>query len=378
MEPVYTLRDLCIFCSQSLGEEILPKDMKLPLGCFPVKSPDTICHTIPYNVLFCKSCGVVQTKYIGNIDLVYSNNFAGLFGTTRNKMNILFAEFVAEGSFQGILEIGAGNGEVCDLILEKKPIVNYTIVDPSYWGSKTNRVIVPKYFEEIPMDDYRNSDAIVMSHVFEHFYKPMDVLEKISTSPNIQKIYLNWPNLEEFVRGGTYNVLNMEHIYYAENQFLEQIFARFGFSMKRKELYNSFAVFYEFTRDSFINTTPFPLNKTTFQDTKDFFLKLFKFVEQCNEILDANPELPMYIWPCSVHTSFCVMAGLHEDRITNILDNSPEKIGNYQYGFKVQCVSFRSIIESPQPKLILLVGGIYAKEVIEACKKNPTNQILIL
>jgi len=378
VEPVYSLRTSCLFCLQPLSKDIFLQDRILPLGCFPVKSLETSCHKIPYNAVFCDSCGVVQTKYIGKIDLVYGNNFAGIFGTTRNKMNELFSEFVSQGDSKGVLEIGAGNGEVCDSILEKKPSILYTIVDPSYWGSNKNRSVVSQYFEEIDMNNFKTADAIVMSHVFEHFYKPMDILQKIKDSPNIQTIYLNWPNLEEFIRGGTYNVLNMEHIYYAENRFLEEVFASFGFVLTRKDLYNSFAIFYEFKREANSSERPFPKNKRTLEDTEAFFSKLFTFVDKANTILQENLDLPVYIWPCSVHTSFCVMAGLDEKRITNILDNSPEKIGKYQYGFNIPCISFRDTIESPQPKLILLVGGIYAKEVIEDCKKNPSNQILML
>lgn len=378
MDSVYTQRQTCLFCNKTEFQDLFESDKELPLGCFTVPSLDYPCHIVPYNAVHCKNCGTVQTKYIGNIELVYGNNFAGLFGTTRNKMNELFAKFVSKNrTTRHIVEIGAGNGEVCDMILEKNKSLSYTIVDPSYWGKDDGRTVVKKFFEEYTPDATANT--IVMSHVFEHFYNPISILEKISSSSDIETIYLNWPNLEEFIKRGTYNVLNMEHIYYVENAFLEEVFARYGFKVKDVSYYNTFAVFYHFERISTIqNPMPFPKNKTTYEDTKTFFDRLLAFVKMANKEIEENKDLPVYIWPCSVHTSFCKMAGILENRITNILDNSPEKIGKYQYGFQVPCVAFNNVISSAEPKLVLLVGGIYAKEILEQAKQNPNNKLLLL
>jgi hypothetical protein len=149
MENIYHPRKACLFCSASSFTQVLSDDRRLPLGCFPVNDLTFSCHTIPYNALYCENCGVVQTKYVGNLDLVYGHNFAGICGTTRNNMNVQFAEFILDTTdMNAIIEIGAGNGDVADSILEKTSIP-YTIVDPSYWGSKVNRTVVSKYFENL-------------------------------------------------------------------------------------------------------------------------------------------------------------------------------------------------------------------------------------
>lgn len=379
MTDIYRLRNQCLLCSNERLTQILPSDTALPLGCFPVENLSFPCHTVPYNAVHCESCGTVQTKYIGNIELVYGHNFAGLFGTTRNTMNSLFADFISTTeNVKNILEIGAGNGDVCDAVLEKKSLINYTIVDPSYWGSTNNRQVLNVFFENVPDEQCNQSDTVVMSHVFEHFYNPLDILKKIQKNSSIKNILLNWPNLEEFVRGRTYNVLNMEHIFYVENEFLENIFKMFGFEVKKIYHYNSFAIFYHFVRSDLTNNSiSFPKNKTTLQDTTLFFDSLFSSVSQYNKILEES-TLPAYIWPCSVHTSFCFMAGLNQARITSLLDNSPGKIGKYQYGFSIPCVSFCQVVQSPEKKILFLVGGQYAKEVYDQAIQNPANQVFTI
>jgi hypothetical protein len=122
---------------------MLTKNYSFPIGNYVVASPERDFVFIPYNVQYCDECGTVQTKYIGDLNLIYENNFAGAYGSIRNTMNDLFANFILEiSTVQGILEIGAGNGSLSESILEKKTI-EYTIVDPSYNGPKERRQILP-------------------------------------------------------------------------------------------------------------------------------------------------------------------------------------------------------------------------------------------
>ena len=381
MDLPITLRKSCLICQSSELTQILPTDTSLPLGCFPVKDLSFPCHIVPYNAVHCSSCGVVQTKYIGNIDLVYGHNFAGICGTTRGVMNTLFADFILETpKLSSIVEIGAGNGEVSDIVLEKKNSLKYSIVDPAYWGNQSNRTILKSFFEDITEDNIQTPDTVVMSHVFEHFYSPFNILKKIASLKSVSNILLNWPNLEEFVKGRTYNVLNMEHIFYAENKYIEQLFELVGFKVSRVYAYNKFAIFYHFERDPSIScvSSIFPTNQSSLQDVHSFFDYLFEKIKLFNSILESKPEVPAYIWPCSVHTSFCFMAGLQKNRIKNILDNSPEKINCYQYGFTIPCISFRQTIETPEKKIIFLVGGQYTKEVYDKCIENPENMVFTL
>ena len=41
---------------------------------------------------------------------------------------------------------------------------------------------------------------------------------------NIKNIYLSLPDFDTYIEQGTYHLLNPEHTYYVETQFLENIF----------------------------------------------------------------------------------------------------------------------------------------------------------
>ncbi len=357
----FTERTSCIMCESTNLKTLLEENMTIPIACYSQEIPEKYPVSIPYNIQSCEFCNSIQTKYLGDLNLIYGGNHANLFGSIRNKMNILFAEFILEGhENNSILEIGAGNGDVCDFILEKSPNIKYTIVDPSYWGSKENRIVINSYFEEYNINEEINS--IVMSHVFEHFYNPLIILDKIKNQRGIKRVYVNFPDLEYYIDNQNYHVLNPEHIYYVENAFIIDLFRKYGFRLNKRYDYNNFAVFFDFIREDNILITQ-PKNIKTINSALEYFRKLHNNIIYANKIISDNSDIPVYIWPSSMHTNFVISAGLKSEAILNVLDNSPYKIGKYLYGYNLYCKSFSDIISSKEKKIVLLAGGCYNKEI---------------
>lgn len=373
----YRIRERCLFCKESAFTTLLNKDYSIPIGCFSVNDSNYEYTFIPYNLYNCSNCFTVQTKYEGDLSLIYSESFAGLFGTTRGKMNVEFSKFILSNNvIKSVLEVGAGNGDIADILLEKSGL-DYTIIDPSYWGNTTNRRIIKNFIENIDTISL-NSDTLVMSHVFEHFYDPMAILTKVSQMPNLTHIYINHPNLESFIKNGNYHVLNPEHIFYAETSFIEEIFLLFGFKRKRSYNYIDFAIFLEFERIQIENNSiSFPKNIKTVESTQMFFSKLLINIKTINDILDKT-TLPVHIWPSSMHTNFVIAMGLNKEKINFVLDNSPHKIGKYLYGYNLYCKSLKEITESENKKIIILAGGLYNKEVIDSVRSNSSNIVYII
>ena len=371
----FTERTKCLFCKKSEFNILLEEDFSIPIGCYSVNEKDYKSVFIPYNVLHCNICSAVQTKYEGNLSLIYNESFAGLFGSTRNVMNVEFSNFIIENKkISSILEIGAGNGDVANLLLENKDY-NYTIIDPSYWGKTENRTVIKSFLEEVDFKPL-SADTVIMSHVFEHLYDPMAIIHKISSLSGVNHIYINHPNLESFIKDGTYHVLNPEHIFYVENSFIEQIFLLCGFKRKRIYDYIKFAVFFEFEKIT-DTLTIFPKNIDTLQQTKNYFSKVRTNINRLNTIIDSS-ILPVYIWPSSMHTNFVISMGLSVNKIVNVLDNSPHKIGKYLYGYNLYCKSFKEITELNEEKIIILAGGCFTDEVLANLKRNQSNTIYIV
>lgn len=351
-----------MFCGSS---DLIPhfeKDYSIDLGCYCVEK-ETECYKMPYNVFKCGQCKTYQTAYLGDLNIIYNYN-ANAFGTIRSSMNQLFSEFILKNpKVSHLIEIGGGNGGLSELIMEQREVV-YEIVDPTYSGSTENRVIHKTFFENIGSCQM-TADTLVMSHVFEHFYEPTAILDNIFESKSIQYIYLNFPDLENCIKKDNYHVLNPEHIYYVENQFIEKLFYRYGFKLVETYSHLDHSVFFAFERVRATKDLSLTLyNYYADIDVPQFFQRILKRVQEIHEKIEGY-EGAVYIWPCSMHTVYLTAFGLDVSRIKGVLDNSPHKIGSYLYGSKLPCLSFMETVRSDEPKRIILNGGCYNQELAD-------------
>lgn len=337
---------------------------------------------MPFQVMDCQDCHTHQLRYFGNPDIIY-NYEANSHGSIRSSMNEVFSKFVTEDpSISSILEIGAGHGDLADQILSINCNLSYTIVDPTYSGSESQRTIIRSFIELVPRESIQ-VDTIVMSHVFEHFYNPNMILKMFQEIPSIQTICLNMPDLDAYIQQENYHVLNPEHIYYIERNFLMALFEKHGFETQVYSFHENHSVFYRFRRFtpitsktcSSLMSNPRPpsyslknIHATT--QVYAFFEAIQTRIQIIQTELEKHPERPFYIWPCSMHTTYLLSLGLNPNRVTAILDNAPHKIGQYLYGFQKECQSFSSILETNEPIFILLNGGCYNAE-IQIATQNP-------
>lgn len=371
---MHSVRIECIFCSSNSLKVLLEKDYSIPLRTYTSDILNKNYHTMPYNIQLCNICKTVQTKYIGELSIIYENNPVSAYGTIRNKLNVEFAEIIHNNkNINSIVEIGAGNGELSEILLEKKNY-SYTIIDPSYCGPTNNRTILPSYFENLDLNTIP-CDTIVMSHVFEHFYNPIDILNKLRNIPSLKFVHLALPDLDSFIEDGTYHVLNPEHTFYVTNQFIIDIFNYYGFKLNTIRTHHRHSIFIEFEKVSKPLSIPFPVNNNTEEKVMIFFNRLLENIKIINSNMSG---LPTYIWPCSMHTIFSLSLGLNKNCITAVLDNSPTKIGSYLYDFEILTKAFSSIIKSDEKKIVILVGGCYNTEVIEEVKQNKNNLIFFI
>lgn len=359
----YIERTKCIFCDCDCFYNLWSIPKEISMGCYVIPDASQECISMPFQILECQACHTFQTKYLGDSKIIYDYN-ANAYGTIRSTMNERFSSFIVNNPrITSIMEIGGGNGELSELILEKRKELSYTIVDPIYSGSNQHCTILRSSLEELPKDSIQ-SDTIVMSHVFEHFYHPNDILKIFQKQSCIQHIYLNMPDLMNYIRQDNYNVLNPEHIYYVENEFLMGLFEKYGFETSMYTSYENHYIFYHFSRMQTIHPPSYPLiQQAASKDVPLFFERIEKRIQQINNILEQHPEKPFYIWPCSMHTIYLFAMGLDSNKVTAIVDNDSHKIGQYLYGSKKPCLSFQSVLENPKESIVLLNGGCYNSEI---------------
>lgn len=280
-------------------------------------------------------------------------------------MHDRFAELIINNipNLINLVEIGAGNGILSLSLFNIKNDINYTIIDPSYFGIKENRNIINDYIENVDLNSI-NANIIVMSHVFEHFYEPLEIIKKIEKANNIDYVCLCFPDLETYIKNNTYNVLTPEHTYYIENNFLKQIFLKYGFETIIEEKFKEHSIFLIFKRNSVYNNDIIIKNENSFNDIKNYYDCIFKKIKKFNNLLSlTNNNIDTYIFPCSIHTLYLFAFGLNTKYFKSILDNSKNKINKYLYGYDVICNSFNEIIKKDRKSIIILNGGCFNKEI---------------
>lgn len=339
------MRTECIWCASTELTDILPDGLKIPVASYTTEIPDPGVW-IPLNVQRCGKCFAHQLKTLGDPALVYGKNHAYSYGSTLRDMCTEFTEFIgSQGS--DILELGGGNGFLADMLLASRPDRHYTIVDPSYFGATNNRAIVPCFFE-----DYTPTgapDTFIMSHVFEHIYCPRKVLAAIPAS--VQTVFLNFPDLETYLQNETFHVLNPEHTFFVQNDFLVKTFERYGFKCVNRKSFRNHSVFFEFRRAEPLEPSDYT-NPLADALVAKYFADIAKRVEE----IRTTPE-PVYLWPCSMHTQYILSFGVDHRRIQGIFDNCVAKHGTFLYGYSIPCIPFDS---SKSP---VLLGGCFTREV---------------
>jgi hypothetical protein len=353
----YFLRNKCIFCDNTEFDTLFDNDYESSISLQMVETKKHY-DFMPYNILICNKCNAVQNKYLGNLDIVYGKNHEDTYGTTKSRKHTLFKDFiVSNNKINGIIEVGACHNILSELILDNIK-TEYIIIDPSYTGDKITNHIINDYIENVNIT-HLHANTVIMSDVFEHFYNPKDILEKLSKTNNIEYIYLNHPDFDYSIKHNILINLNCEHTFLIEHDFLFKLFENYGFMLNRKYNFDNFSLFLEFKRNKVIHPIKDIsfINKTLRDDIQLFFKKIINNVRNINHIMETNPNNLFYIWPCSVHSITLITMGLNYKRLSGILDNSPNKIGKYLYGYNLLCYSFDELVKTENNNISIIMGG---------------------
>jgi hypothetical protein len=362
---IYKVRDNCIFCANTNLTTMFDNNYKTALSLGMYNDNNNESYFMPYNVLICNECNTAQNKHIGDLSIVYDSNHIDDYGSTKNKKHELFCNYILENKLiNGIIEVGSCNGVLANKILNNIN-TEYSIIEPSYIGNSSNIKIIKDYFENVDLTNI-NANTIIMSDVFEHFYNPIDILNKIKNSHNIKYVYLNHPDFDYSIKNDIYINLNCEHTFLIEHQFLFSLFNNYGFVLNRHHNFENFSLFMEFERnhsDAIARKILYNSNIKT--DCKTYFLKIINIVSKINEYMLSNPTLKFYIWPMSIHSVPLFTLGLNYKKLSGILDNSPNKIGKYTYGYNLLCSSLDELLQNGKEDDCVFISGAgnYIKEL---------------
>jgi len=221
----FNIRTNCIICNNLLIDTFFTKDLSIPISCYCNESKDVDNIFIPYNVYTCSNCKTSQIKYLGNLNIIYKFNHADSTGDIMKNLHKYACNVLKKyiNNITNITEIGSAKGILSNLVLQEyKNISKYYIIEPEFIGNRTEKqIIINDFFENVNIDKYSDSNTIIISHVMEHFYNPIDVLKRIQENSNIEYFLLIWPDLEHYKDNNIYHVLNTEHTFYIDNNCIQ-------------------------------------------------------------------------------------------------------------------------------------------------------------
>lgn len=359
---IYSIRNECIFCNNILNKTYFEYDYQIPISCYSKNNlSDDIF--IPYNIFKCDECNTSQTKYLGDLNEIYKVNHADSTGKIMENLHITVLEFIKKhiNNINNLVEIGSSKGVLCDLILENTNINKYYIIEPSYFGTKNDKkIILNNYFENVNFDEYNDANTLIISHVYEHFYNPIEILKKINDNKNIENFILVWPDLEYYKDNNNYHVLNTEHTFYVDNDFIKDLFNNHSFELIEKIYYQNHSVIFYFKRNEILTVKKLINNN---HDISNYFNGLINKKDNIESFILNNKKnnKKICIWPCSVHTQFLLIF-IKDLKIDFVLDNSPNKIGKYLYGYNLKCLSFAEEINNNN-NAVILNGGVFNEEI---------------
>lgn len=371
-------RGACIFCNGAVKDMFDSDKLHVPQSC--TMTEDTEHERVafmPFNLQKCDACETYQTKYLADLGILYSSNHYVPFGALRQEMLSLFSDFVCqENPPVAILEIGGGNGELFSALSKKfssaSALLNYTIIDPAYIGPKSdNLTVVHGFYEDVKDIDCR---AVVMSHVFEHFYDPVAIINKM-IQEGVQTIFLCHPDYDAYVNQNTitFNVLHAEHTFYISNAGLISLFEKHGFNLMRYQHHRGYSVFFEFSKREKKTNGIYP-QLPQVGACEQYINTLVSRANHLNTILANTAGRDVYMWPCSIHSNILFAYGLRPEGIKGMLDNSSFKIGKYTYGHGIPCFSYEKVVtqrSEDEPGIIVIInGGCFTRELNLAEKAN--------
>jgi len=370
----YSSRDKCVICNTSNLTDVFEVDTQTPISLRLYDQPSNDVHFIPYNVLRCGKCLTYQTKYIGNLDMIYGKNHVDSFGSVKNEMHCRFAEFVAMSEeITGILEIGASTDALAFEVIKRMSIKTpYCIVDPDFRGDRETFKVYDEFIENIDIGDV-DGNTILMSNVFEHMYNPVEVIANIQRHPKNKYIFINHPNFSHCCASNIYQILNVEHTFYIENDFIVKILNNIGYTCVERENYETHTVLFKFERTHDPLDLPIE-NVSSDSDISRYFERMNSRVAVINKLLQETSN-KVFMWPASIHTTALFTGGLDYTKLSGLLDNSPTKIGKFFYGYNLECFSLKDIMNTCDKNTTIILGGsdCYLKEL----KLNTTNATII-
>jgi 2-polyprenyl-3-methyl-5-hydroxy-6-metoxy-1,4-benzoquinol methylase len=309
----------------------------------------------------CRHCGCVQLKNLIDPSLLYSFSHNNTYETpTWKQHHELFSEFIITHTDQrNIVEVGGASGYLAELLTTKSNTFTITIIDLAKKPElKADIQYIEANCEDFDFNNVAPSTPIILSHVFEHLYRPRQFLENLKKA-KIETIFLSIPNMELCLAKKFLSFLHVEHTYYCSTEHIIAMMAGAGFRCVLQENFKEHSIFFKFQRSQSVTIPSFPRPDMLLKEFQDYYSEreaLYKSV---------HLEGPTYIVPAG-HYGQLIYFLLYDqkDKILGFLDNDVSKVGKRMYGTDKYVYSMSTLHAQKNTQIcILLNAGPYVEEI---------------
>lgn len=335
LEPFYTLEKFPII-SSSTDDQIT----------------DDIAIDTEFKI--CKECRCIQLTSLVDKNFLYSHDNTICKRDFWIKHHTSFVSFIENSiPITSICEFGGGSHPLVDYFTQKPS--SYSVIDIFKSDIQKEGIL----YKEGDCESYSkyDEDTIVMSHTFEHLYKPTEFLKNIENS-SIKHVFISIPFMESYLKNdSTFVIINTQHTFYYEKSNIEVLFSRYGFMLTHFKEYNDHSLFFGFTK------TPTLSRSLPFQPIQSEISMYNHFHKKIKYIQSISINVPFYIMPSLIYGQLVYQYLKDKSYALGILDNNDRVLHKRLYGTPLQ-IYLPSILQNSSCKDVLLVKTPYYEEMI--------------
>jgi len=368
-------RKNCVVCNHTkLKQYWSVKNFPVYMGSTNIKHRECLYEDLVYGV--CENCLELQILNLIPLEILYQDNHnTEVIGKIWEEHNKNFSNFIKKDNPINVFEIGSPSATIFknlqnEIWLEKWVTVEPNPVKINDINSKYTTIVgfIDENFK-IESFGYDKFDAVVLSHVFEHFYEPKKMLLTISNLlKNGGYVYISIPNMK-YISENTLMPpcgMHFEHSFYIDEDNIVNFLIETDFILKDIIHHEKHSVFIKLEKTNIENKKPIiQVNKTNYLfKTIEFYKE--KIEEINNSILNFTGDV--YVYGSHFPAQYLYFNGLNTKKIIGCLDQSKTKIGKTLYGTNLKVYHPNELLDKKNIGVIVYMGP-YTNEIKDTLLK---------
>jgi hypothetical protein len=319
----------------------------------------------------CNNCGCVQLKHLLDPKELYEIPHNITYNTPIWKEHHrLLCNFIynnIENGKKHIIEIGGYSGVLANLITQKDSDIEYTILDLCDINPNIENV---KFINgNCETYNFDKDCSIVMSHLFEHLYEPINFINNIKDN-GVQNVFISIPNMNAQIKNKYIPIIHQEHTFLCDYETIIYLFSKGGYLCKSSYFYKEQSIFFHF-----INSSNVTVDSSYFDIKRiDSVYNVYEYNKNKINDIVINTNENIFIVPGGLYGQilYYFLDNKDKENILGFLDNDPSKIGKRLYGtskyiFKMEEVKKYNAVT------LLIYNGPYMEEIIKQLNNYNTN-----